>query len=104
VSVWKTRVGFSPLFPQSVRKRDLYRRRCPKRLTESDPPAYDCSNMTQEFQRGRVTVTTENKFEVKVGSGSVIVDQCELHNLIEALSEARGLVAHDRALMEVGSA
>jgi len=60
--------------------------------------------MTQEFQRGKATVGSEDKVEVKVGSGSVIVDQCELHNLIDALSELRTLVARDRALMNVGSA
>jgi hypothetical protein len=60
--------------------------------------------MTQEFQRGEVTIRAEEKVEVKVGSGSVIVEQRELHNLIEALSELRSLVARDRALMNVGSA
>ena len=49
-------------------------------------------------------VRAEDVVEVKVGTGSVIVDQCELHNLIEALSELRSLVARDLALMEVGSA
>ena len=48
--------------------------------------------MTQEFQRG-VTIRADEKVEVKVGSGSVIVEQRELHNLIEALSELRSLVA-----------
>ncbi len=42
--------------------------------------------------------------EVKVGSGYVIVEQSELDNLIEALSELKSLVARDRALMNVGSA
>jgi hypothetical protein len=60
--------------------------------------------MTQQFQRGKVAVTSEDKVEVKVGSGSVIVEQSELHNLLEALSELRSLVARDRALMNVGSA
>jgi hypothetical protein len=60
--------------------------------------------MRREFQRGKVTVRSEDKVEVKVGSGSVIVEQSELHNLIEALSELRSLVARDRALMNVGSA
>jgi hypothetical protein len=60
--------------------------------------------MTQEFQRGEVTIRAEEKVEVKVGSGSVIVEQRELHNLIEALSELRSLVARDRALMNIGSA
>jgi len=60
--------------------------------------------MTQEFQRRKVTVRSEDVVEVKVGSGCVIVEQSELHNLIEALSELRSLVARDRALMNVGSA
>jgi hypothetical protein len=60
--------------------------------------------MMREFQRGRVTVRSDDKVEVKVGSGSVIVEQSELHNLIEALSELRSMVARDRALIEVGSA
>ena len=60
--------------------------------------------MTQEFQRRQVTVRSDDKVEVKVGSGSLIVEQSELDNLIEALSDLRDLVAHDRALMEVGSA
>jgi hypothetical protein len=59
--------------------------------------------MTQDFEHGKVTVRLD-VVEVKVGSGSVIVEQCELHNLIEALSELRSLVARDRALMNVGSA
>jgi hypothetical protein len=42
--------------------------------------------------------------EVKVGTGFVIVEQCELDNLIEGLSELRSLVARDRAQMHVGSA
>jgi hypothetical protein len=42
--------------------------------------------------------------EVKVGLGYLIVEQCELDNLIEALSELRSLVARDRALMNVASA
>jgi prefoldin subunit 5 len=60
--------------------------------------------MTQEFQRGKMTVRSEDKVEVKVGSGYVIVEQSELDNLIEALSELKSLVAHNRALMNVGSA
>jgi hypothetical protein len=43
--------------------------------------------MAQEFQHGKVTVRSDDKVEVKVGSGCVIVEQSELHNLIEALSE-----------------
>ena len=60
--------------------------------------------MKQEFQRGEVTIRADEKVEVKVGAGSVIVEQRELHNLIEALSQLRSLVARDRALMNVGSA
>jgi hypothetical protein len=60
--------------------------------------------MTQEFQRGEVTIRADDKVEAKAGSGSVIVEQRELHNLIEALSELRSLVARDRALMNVRSA
>lgn len=60
--------------------------------------------MTQQFQRRKVAVKSEDVVEVKVGAESVIVEQCELHNLLEALSDLRDLVAHDRALTEVGSA
>ena len=61
-------------------------------------------HMAQESQRGKVTVRSDGNVGVKVGSGFVIVDQCELHNLIEALSELTSLVARDRALINVGSA
>jgi hypothetical protein len=40
--------------------------------------------------------------EVKIGSRSVIVEQCELNNLIEALSEMHDLAADGRALMNIG--
>lgn len=60
--------------------------------------------MTQEFKCGNVTVRSEDMVEVQVGTGFMIVEQCELENLIEALSELRSLVARDRALMNVGSA
>ena len=60
--------------------------------------------MAHEFQREKVTVSSDELVEVKVGAGSVIVEQRELHNLIDALSELRTLVARDRALMNVGSA
>jgi hypothetical protein len=60
--------------------------------------------MTQELKSRNVAVRSDSKVQVKVGSGSVIVEQSELHNLIEALSELRSLVARDRALMNVGSA
>ena len=60
--------------------------------------------MTQEFKCGNVTVRSEDMVEVQVGTGFMIVEQCELENLIEALSELKSLVARDRALMNVGSA
>jgi hypothetical protein len=60
--------------------------------------------MRREFQRGKVTVRAEDVVEVKVGTGSLIVEQSELHNLLEALSELKDLVARHRALMNVGSA
>ena len=60
--------------------------------------------MTQEFQRGKITVRSDDKVEVKLGSGSVIVEQSELHNLLDALSDLKSLVARDRVLMNVGSA
>jgi hypothetical protein len=41
--------------------------------------------------------------EVKIGSRSVIVEQCELNNLIEALSEMNNLAASGRALINIGS-
>jgi hypothetical protein len=41
--------------------------------------------------------------EVKVGSRSVIVEQSELNNLIEALSEMNTLAASGRALMNTAS-
>jgi hypothetical protein len=75
-----------------------------KRLTRSDSSFKDCEGMTQELKSRNVAVRSDSKVQVKVGSGSVIVEQSELHNLIEALSELRSLVARDRALMNVGSA
>ena len=44
------------------------------------------------------------RVEVKVGSRSVIVEQSELDDLIEALSEMRNLAADGRAVMNIGSA
>ena len=61
------------------------------------------THMAGEFDCRKGTVGSEDKIEVKVGSGSVIVEQSELHNLIEALSELKSLVARDRALMDVAS-
>ena len=51
-----------------------------------------------------VTVRSDGTVQVKIGSGSVIVEQSELDALIEALSELRRLAARDRALMNFGSA
>ena len=60
--------------------------------------------MTQELKRGNVTIRSDSKVEVKLGSQCLLIEHSELHNLIEALSELRSLVARDRALMNVGSA
>jgi hypothetical protein len=60
--------------------------------------------MTQGINHGHLTATSDQKIEVKLGSGSLIVEQSELHNLIEALSEMRALIDRDRALMDVASA
>ena len=46
----------------------------------------------------------ERKIEVMVGSRLVIVEQCELDNLIEALSEMKSLATGERSLMNLGSA
>ena len=59
--------------------------------------------MTQRFQREGV-IETPDKVEVKVGSGSIIVEQADLNDLIEALSEMRNLAADGRAVMNIGSA
>ena len=61
-------------------------------------------HMTQKFERGKVPVTSDDKVQVKIGLRSVIVEQSELHNLIEALCELRRLAARDRALMNIGLA
>ena len=50
-----------------------------------------------------VDKSIERKIEVKIGSRLVIVEQCELDNLIEALSEMKSLAAGGRALMSIGS-
>ncbi len=60
--------------------------------------------MPQELKRGSVTVRSDSKVEVKLGSRCFLIEHNELHNLIEALSELLNLVARDRALMNVGSA
>jgi hypothetical protein len=51
--------------------------------------------MERKFQR---------KIEVKIGSRLVLVEQCELDNLLDALSEMRKLTAGGRAFMKLGSA
>ena len=48
--------------------------------------------MTQDFHRGKVTVRSDGTGQVKIGSGSVIVEQSELDALIEALSELENRV------------
>ena len=53
------------------------------------------------FQRDQIETC---KVEVKVGTGSVIVEQSELDDLIEALSEMRYLTADNKAQMNIGSA
>jgi hypothetical protein len=61
--------------------------------------------MAPELKRGSMRIRPDSKIEVTLGSGSVIVvEQSELHNLIDALSDVRGLLGSDRALMNVGSA
>jgi len=60
--------------------------------------------MTQELKRGNVTIRSDSKVEIKLGSRCFLIEHSELHNLIEALSELTTLVARDRALMNVGSA
>ena len=59
--------------------------------------------MTHRFQR-EGAIETHDKVEVKVGSGSVVVEQSDLDDLIEALSEMRNLAADGRAVMNIGSA
>ena len=58
--------------------------------------------VTQRFQRE--AIGTHDKVEVKVGSGSIIVEQRDLDDLIEALSEMRNLASDGRAIMAIGSA
>jgi len=60
--------------------------------------------MTQDLKHGTVTVRSDSKVEVKLGSQCLLIEHSELHNLIEALSELASLAARDRALMNVGSA
>jgi uncharacterized protein YqgV (UPF0045/DUF77 family) len=48
--------------------------------------------------------TREKKIEVKLGSRSLIIEQCQLDELIEAITEMNNLAATGKALMSVGSA
>ncbi len=60
--------------------------------------------MTREFQHEEVAIGVHDKVEVKVGSGSVIVEQSELHSLVDAISEMRNLADDGIAMMNIGSA
>jgi hypothetical protein len=62
------------------------------------------TRVTREFQHEEAAMGVHDKVEVKVGSGSVIVEQSELHSLIDAISEMRNLAADGRAMMNIGSA
>jgi len=57
-----------------------------------------------EFQSEVAAIEVYDKVEVKVGSRSIIVEQGDLDDLIEALSEMRNLAANGRAVMNIGSA
>jgi hypothetical protein len=59
--------------------------------------------MTRELQPDK-TSDVAHQIEVKFGSGTLIVEQSELNDLIEALSEMRNLAADGRALMNIGYA
>jgi hypothetical protein len=59
--------------------------------------------VTPEFQR-EGAIEKHDKVEVKVGLESIIVEQSDLDDLIEALSEMRNLAADGRAVMNIGSA
>ena len=61
------------------------------------------ASVTQRLQCEGV-IETPAKVEVKVGSGSIIVERADLDDLIEALSEMRNLAAGGRAVMNIGSA
>ena len=47
--------------------------------------------------------TERQKIEVKIGSGALIVEESELDNLIDALSDMRKLATGGRALMNIGT-
>ena len=59
--------------------------------------------MTQRFQR-EGAIEKHVKVEVKVGLGSIIVEQSDLDDLIEALTEMNNLAADGRAVMNIGFA
>jgi hypothetical protein len=44
------------------------------------------------------------KIEVRLGSQSLIIEQCQLDTLLEALTEMNHLASDGKALMSVGSA
>ena len=56
--------------------------------------------MTVKFQPEREI----EHIEVKVGSRSVVVEQSELDNLIEAVIAIRTLAASGKAVIEIGAA
>ncbi len=60
--------------------------------------------MAQDVKRGNVTVRSDSKIEVKLGSRCLLIEHSELHNLIEALSELKSLAARNGTLMNIGSA
>jgi len=62
------------------------------------------TSVTREFQHEEVAIGVHDKVEVKVGSGSVIVEQSELHSLVDAISEMRNLADDGIAMMNIGSA
>jgi len=49
-------------------------------------------------------IEVHDKVEVKFGSESIIVEQTDLDDLLEALSEMRNLAADGLAVMNIGSA
>jgi len=59
--------------------------------------------VTQGFQR-EGGIERHDKVEVKFGSESIIVEQTDLDDLLEALSEMRNLAADGLAVMNIGSA
>jgi hypothetical protein len=59
--------------------------------------------VTTKFQR-EGAIETHDRVEVMVGSVSIIVEQSDLHDLIEALSEMKTLVTDGRAIINIGSA